>query len=54
MDNSDNRFPSSSVSISMLISETVYKLVVVVERLIHWLTKAVLRPCLILVHCLRW
>ena len=42
----DKQFPSSSVTLSMLISESVYKVVVGIERIIRWVTKAVLRPCL--------
>jgi len=54
MDNPKNQIPDSSVTISMLISETVYKLVVVIERMIRWFTKAVLRPYLFLFRCLIW
>jgi len=38
----------------MLISESVYKLVVCIERIYRWFSRAILRPCLILLHCLRW
>ena len=37
----EDRFPTSTVTIAMLISEAVYKLVVIVERLIWWFNKAV-------------
>lgn len=50
----DEELPSSSVTYSMLISESVYKLVVVVERLIRWFNKAVLRPCVVYYRFLRW
>jgi len=49
----DNQIPTSSVTYSMLISESVYKVVVGIERIIRWFTKAVLRPCLFLYWCLR-
>jgi len=48
----DNRFPTSSVTISMLISETVYKMVVGIERIIRWFIKSVFRPYLFLFRCL--
>lgn len=35
----NKRFPSSSVTFSMLISETVYKVVVSIEGIIRWVTK---------------
>lgn len=54
VDDPKNQLPSSSVTISMLISESVYKLVVVVERIIRWFNKAVLRPYLFLFRCLVW
>ena len=48
------QIPSSSVTFSMLISESVYKLVVGIERIIRWLSKAVFKPCLAQFRCLRW
>jgi hypothetical protein len=54
VDDPDNRFPSSSVSISMLISESVYRLVVAVERAYRWFMKAVFRPARLLLWCLIW
>jgi len=39
MTNSINHFPSASVTLSVMISEAVYKAVVGVERLIHLITK---------------
>lgn len=50
----DRQYPSSSVSFSMLISETVYKGVVGIERIIRWLVKAVFKPCLAQFRCLLW
>ena len=54
MDDPKNQLSSSSVTISMLISESVYKLIVVIERIIRWFNKAVLRPYLFLFRCLVW
>ena len=45
---------ASPLTLSMLTSEGVYKLVVVVERTIRWFIRAVIRPGLLLVWCLRW
>lgn len=50
----DKHRPTSSVTIAMLISEAVYKLVVLIERMIRWSVKFVLRPCLLQVRCLLW
>jgi len=50
----ENRQPTSSVTFSMLISETVYKMVVGVERTIGWTSRVVLRPCLLQLRCLFW
>ena len=50
----NKQFPSSSVTFSMLISEEVYKLVLGIERVIRWVTKSVLRPCLAQFRCLLW
>ena len=46
--------PTSSVTFAMLISETVYKLVVLVERILRWVTKSILRPCMLQFRCLLW
>ena len=54
MDDPKNQIPTSSVTISMLISESVYKLVVLIERVIRWFNKAILRPYLFLFRCLVW
>ena len=44
----------SPLTLSMLISEAVYKLVVIVERALRLLNKFVLRPCLLQLRCLLW
>ena len=46
--------PTSSVTIAMLISETVYKLIVLIERMLRWNMKFVVRPCLLQIRCLLW
>ena len=50
----DDHKPSSSVTYSLMISESVYKLVLLVERFIWWLDRAVIRPGRIIYWCLRW
>jgi hypothetical protein len=50
----NNQQPTSSVTYSMLISESVYKLVVVIERIVRWVSKVILRPCLLQFRCLFW
>lgn len=50
----DKQIPSSSVTIAMLISETVYKIIVIIERIIRWFIRAILRPYLFLFRCLIW
>lgn len=52
MNDPDDRFPSSSVTLSMLISESVYRLVVIIERSIRWFAKHVYRPYLLLFRVL--
>lgn len=54
MNRPDRQVPSTSVTFSMLISEAVYKLVIVCERSIRWLDKFVLRPCMLQIRCLLW
>lgn len=54
MNDPDDRFPSSTVSLSMLVSESVYRLVVIVERLIRWFGKNIYRPYWFLFRCLIW
>lgn len=46
--------PTSSVTLSMLISESVYKLVVIVERLIRWFNKTIMPNVRVIYWCLRW
>lgn len=53
-DRPGNQFPSSSVTYSMLVSESVYKLVVVIERTLRWATRTVFRPALLLFWFVRW
>lgn len=53
MKSSDDQFPTSSVTYAMLISEAVYKLVVVIERIIWWVSKAIIWPFQYLFWCLR-
>jgi hypothetical protein len=50
----ENQRPASSLPLAMLISEAVYKLVVLVERALRLLAKFVLRPCLLQFRCLFW
>jgi hypothetical protein len=50
----DEDLPGSSVTYAMLISESVYRLVVLVERIIRWIDKAIFRPCLLYYRFLRW
>jgi hypothetical protein len=46
--------PTSSVTFSMLVSETVYKLVMLVERILRWMTKFIFHPCILQYRCLFW
>ena len=46
--------PDPTVSIAMLISESVYRLVVLVETLLRWSTRFLFRPCLLQIRCLLW
>jgi len=50
----EDQRPATSLPLAMLISEAVYKLVVLVERSLRWFTKFVLRPCLLQFRCLFW
>jgi len=50
----DKEYSNSSVTYSMLISESVYRLVVVIERLIRWFSKTLLPGCRLFYWCLRW
>jgi len=46
--------PRSSLTLSMLISESVYKLVVVIERLLRWFDINVMQSLRVIYWCLRW
>ena len=50
----ENQQPTSSVTFSMMISETVYKVVVFIERVVRWFATTILRPCLLQLRCLFW
>ena len=50
----EDQRPATSLPLAMLISEAVYRLVVLVERTLRWLVKFVLRPCLLQFRCLFW
>jgi len=54
VNNPDDQRPATSLPLAMLISEAVYRLVVLVERTLRWLVKFVLRPCLLQFRCLFW
>ena len=54
MNQPENQRPATSLPLAMLISEAVYRLVVLVERTLRWLVKFVLRPCLLQLRCLFW
>lgn len=40
MEDPEDRFPTSRVTLSMLISESVYRLITMIERLIRWSERA--------------
>ncbi len=46
--------PKPSVTLSLLTSEVVYKLITAIERLLRWTNRSVIRPCRLLYWCLRW
>jgi hypothetical protein len=52
--NPEDRGPHSPLTFSLLIAETVYRLVVIVERVIRWIAQTVLRPCRQQFRCLFW
>ena len=54
VDPREDRFPSSSVTISMLISESTYRLITAIERIIRWINVAVIRPCRLHFRWLHW
>ena len=45
--------PPSPLPLSMLISERVYRLILLVERLLRLTNRTIIRPCRYLVWCLR-
>ncbi len=54
VDPREDRFPSSTVTLSMLISELTYKLITAIERIIRWFNVAVIRPCRLHFRWLHW
>ena len=54
MEPQEDRFPNSTVTISMLISESTYRLITAIERLIRWFIVAVVRPCRLHFRWLHW
>ena len=40
MKDPEDRFPTSTVTLSMLISESVYRLITLIERAIRWTERA--------------
>ena len=50
----DDKPAATPLTLSMLTSEGVYKLVVVVESIIRWFNRAVISPGKLLIWCLRW
>lgn len=54
VDPRDDRLPNPNVTISMLISESTYKLITAIERLIRWFIVAVVRPCRLHFRWLHW
>lgn len=50
----EKEYQYSPVTCSMLISESVYKMVVAIERLVRWFSKTVLPGCILFYWCLRW
>ena len=51
MNDPENRHQGSSLPLSMLVSESVYRLIVIVERIIRWSLRAI-RIHLFLLRCL--
>ena len=54
MDDQDERLPGSGLTLSLLISESVYRLITIVERVIRWFMRNIFRPYLFLFRCLVW
>ncbi len=52
MDDPDKQVSSSPLTLSMLTSEWVYRLICLIERTIRWFNKAILRPYLFLFRSL--
>ena len=50
----DDHDPAPSVTISQMISESVYQLVLLADRFLWWLDEAVIRPGRLIYWCLRW
>ena len=44
----------SPLPLSLLISEAVYKLVLVVERVLQWINKNIMPTLRVIYWCLRW
>ena len=49
----DDPVPNTPLTLSTLMSEWVYKLICLIERLIRWFVRNVIRPCRYLIWCLR-
>ena len=45
--------PRAPLPLSMLISERVYRFILLIERLLRWINRVVIRRCRYLVWCLR-
>ncbi len=54
MDPREERTPTPSLTLSMLISESTYKLITAIERIIRWFIVAVVRPCRLHFRWLHW
>ncbi len=54
MNHPEDKGPHSPLALSMLISEAVYRLVLLVESLIRWVAKSVLHPCRLQCRCFFW
>jgi len=44
----------SPLPLSMLISESVYKLVLVIEHILQWFNKKIMPELRLIYWCLRW
>jgi len=54
MNHPEDRGSRSPLRFSLLISEAVYRLVVMIERSLRWTVKNLLRPCMLQLRCLFW